>query len=372
MLEDVRRILTDAALAVPRLRLAISPGCCSSDAKTDLIMLRTAVSVAIAFFDVRRGAEVVALRLADFSISAGLQFARFSIRRQKNDQVGEGSVSRLPSMPGWGLHCRATLLQEWVNLRSAVADTFDHFARISKTPTSATAAAPDALFITLSGPRWGAPAFRRSRPQPALGSLHPGPLQPYPLAQEGWHPMVRCPGHTSGSHPGPRRVEDPCGRGLHLRRPRGSRTPARDRLGRFPRPRRTSTPGRPRRPAIRRRFYSHDRPRWRRLLFITAGPQAAHSPPFVLGRRGINLCPGFRLAHPPPQETCARRRQGPPRGYRLRLHPLNQTRPSCRGHCHRQGHFARTAAQRPRKTILPIPSASPEDSLPSMTPPTCK
>jgi len=115
---------------------------------------------------------------------------------KKNDQVGEGSVSRLPSMPGWGLHCRATLLQEWVNLRSAVADTFDHFARISKTPTSATAAAPDALFITLSGPRWGLPLSAEAVRSQHSGRFTPAPYNRIPSPRKGgtqWYAALGTP-----------------------------------------------------------------------------------------------------------------------------------------------------------------------------------
>ena len=196
MLEDVRRLLTDAACAVPRLQLATSPGCCFSDAKSDLILLRTAVSVAIAFFGVRRGAEVASLRLADVSISTGLQFARFSIRRQKNDQVGVGSVSCLPSMPGWGSHCPVTLLQDWLNTRSAVADAFDQFSRISKTPSLPADSAHDALFITLSGSRWGLPLSSEAFRSQLSERFTPIPYARVPSPRKGgarWYAALGTP-----------------------------------------------------------------------------------------------------------------------------------------------------------------------------------
>ena len=71
--------------------------------------LRGAVSVALAFFGVRRASEIAALREKDVHLDVNNGLLVLDVRRQKNDQFGVGQVSSVVALPAWGEACPVQL-----------------------------------------------------------------------------------------------------------------------------------------------------------------------------------------------------------------------------------------------------------------------
>ena len=94
-LVTVRDALTAGAAAWP---LCQSPGSSFSEAKPHLLVLRAAASTAIAFFGIRRLAELPdsLVRHVTFDDSGA---AIIAVPRQKNDQLGKGQSAAIPPFP---------------------------------------------------------------------------------------------------------------------------------------------------------------------------------------------------------------------------------------------------------------------------------
>ena len=91
------------------------------------------------FFGVRRGAEVVALRLSDIERSDDTG-VRLRITSQKNDQCGVGQVCFLPDMPALGPASPHIIFQRWLTARKLITS--------SEKPD-------DFLFVTVTGKHKG-------------------------------------------------------------------------------------------------------------------------------------------------------------------------------------------------------------------------
>ena len=78
--------------------------------------VRDAAMIALAFFGIRRFAELQALLVSDVDDQDGA--IQFRIRKQKNDPFGEGLVVWVPELPALGHLCPAKLLRAWLRLRA--------------------------------------------------------------------------------------------------------------------------------------------------------------------------------------------------------------------------------------------------------------
>ena len=78
--------------------------------------VRDAAMVALAFFGIRRFAELQALQVSDVVVQDTA--IQFRIKRQKNDPFGEGLLIWVPQLPPLGLLCPSKLLRAWLQLRS--------------------------------------------------------------------------------------------------------------------------------------------------------------------------------------------------------------------------------------------------------------
>ena len=80
--------------------------------------LRDAAMIALAFFGIRRFAELQALLLADVVVEESA--VQIRIRKQKNDPFGEGLLIWVPELPPLGPFCPAKLLRAWRQQRAEV------------------------------------------------------------------------------------------------------------------------------------------------------------------------------------------------------------------------------------------------------------
>ena len=150
----VKKLLVDAAAIGPQLIEDLAPGKPFAETSIRIVKIRCAVSVALAFFCIKRFAEISALRLGDLMWGPNDTFVRLSIRRQKNDQEGVGAVACLPNMSSWGSACPVRMLRLWISCRAEVARLFDKHDRIATSP-ALDLDKKDSVFITLKGPNWG-------------------------------------------------------------------------------------------------------------------------------------------------------------------------------------------------------------------------
>ena len=128
-----------------------------SNAKAFLIDLRTAASVAIAFFGIRRAAEVSNIVLDDVVWDKAANSMVIRVRQQKNDQLGQGQDAVIPAFPLWGTACPVATLQHWLQARAMIASKWNDRGRIqSSEPAARTSSSARPWFLlALSGPSWG-------------------------------------------------------------------------------------------------------------------------------------------------------------------------------------------------------------------------
>ena len=123
-----------------------------SEVKPLLIDLRTAATVAVAFFGVRRAAEVADTLLHHLSTDASGALV-ISAPRQKNDQLGRGQAAIIPPFPSWGSACPTRIILAWRDARAWVKKLWDKHDRILI--DSAPRSKASWFFLSLSGPSWG-------------------------------------------------------------------------------------------------------------------------------------------------------------------------------------------------------------------------
>ena len=104
-----------------------------SSSSTD-VACRNAAMVVVAFFGVRRGAEVVAFTLADVRRTSD-ECVQLQVRCQKNDPRGIGQVCVLPSIPALGHTSPHLVLQAWLDRRLKLSVQFDMSQHIFVTLT---------------------------------------------------------------------------------------------------------------------------------------------------------------------------------------------------------------------------------------------
>ena len=89
----------------------------------------------MAFFGVRRGAEVVQLRTDDV-VTQSDTFWELKVRCQKNDPNGLGQVCVIPHIRALGVHSPVRVLQRWLDRRQLL---------------SRSCQLSDFLFVTITG-----------------------------------------------------------------------------------------------------------------------------------------------------------------------------------------------------------------------------
>ena len=118
------------------------------DLKQHLLVLRSAATVAVAFFGLRRADEVSRTLISHLSVDSSGSVI-INVPRQKNDQLGKGQAAVIPTFPSWGGACPTRILLAWRDAR-AMLTKWDRHARLG------SGAGSDAwLFVSLSGPSWG-------------------------------------------------------------------------------------------------------------------------------------------------------------------------------------------------------------------------
>ena len=151
-LEDVRELLHAGASAWAQCK-SFPPGTHFSDLKPLLLDLRSAASVALAFFGIRRAAEVSDTLLQHISPQKDSGSLVVHVPRQKNDQLGRGQAAVIPPFPAWGLACPTKIILAWTDARALIKSSWDSEGRIfdlsNNRPNETW------LFISLSGPSWG-------------------------------------------------------------------------------------------------------------------------------------------------------------------------------------------------------------------------
>ena len=110
----VKELLFDAARLATELCADLKADRPFTETSVRLVKIRCATSVALAFFCIKRFAEISALRLGDLQWGLDNSFVRLSIRRQKNDQEGVGAAACLPNMSSWGEACPVKMLKLWI------------------------------------------------------------------------------------------------------------------------------------------------------------------------------------------------------------------------------------------------------------------
>ena len=156
--EMVRALLRDAASAYDAVPTVPELFRDWHDAnKPAVIAIRTGASAAIAFFGVRRTAEVMSLTVHDLSQPNADGTLPVAVVRQKNDQCGIGQVASLPPMPTWGKACPHAVIQSWLHVRALLSARCDREGRmIPGTKTDPLPHTPrDPLFVCLCKDRWG-------------------------------------------------------------------------------------------------------------------------------------------------------------------------------------------------------------------------
>ena len=93
--------------------------------------LRASVSVALAFFGVRRASEIAALRVKDVRLDLDDGLLAMHVRQQKNDQFGVGQVAKVVALPAWGGACPLQLTSGWLWFRSWLARHRNYTGRLS-------------------------------------------------------------------------------------------------------------------------------------------------------------------------------------------------------------------------------------------------
>ena len=108
LLIDVRALCTHSESCAARLSQAaggldLHPGgSCLGSTVEGAVALRCTVSVASAFFVVRRASEIAALTTSDVEVDVPAGVVRLKIRAQRNDQLGVGRLAHVVALPDWG------------------------------------------------------------------------------------------------------------------------------------------------------------------------------------------------------------------------------------------------------------------------------
>ena len=125
--------------------------------KKELLKIRNAAAVAVAFFGTRRQAEVAALRLGNCTRDQGSGRWNIWVESQKNDQMGIGQMCVIPRMEVWGEACPTEVIQLWFRVRQGPLMRMDRLGRLSDRAVSRIPgqSPKDILFPSLSGKFWG-------------------------------------------------------------------------------------------------------------------------------------------------------------------------------------------------------------------------
>ena len=110
------------------------------DDKSTPIELRNIAMILKGFFGVRRGAEIVALKLQDVE-HMGSNGVRLRIASQKNDPCGVGQVCFIPAMPALGQASPCVVLSRWLEARINVGGSQASHSPLFTTITARTRAA---------------------------------------------------------------------------------------------------------------------------------------------------------------------------------------------------------------------------------------
>ena len=97
----------------------------------DAMVLRSAVSLSVAFFGARRASEVAALRVSDVRVREAFEDVKISVRCQKNDQFGVGQMAHMVALPSWKGACPIRLLSGRQWLRKWLTSHGDRLGRMS-------------------------------------------------------------------------------------------------------------------------------------------------------------------------------------------------------------------------------------------------
>ena len=110
------------------------------------LLLRTATTVAIAFFGIRRLREVLELHMSDVTEDPEKKGLIIHIRKQKNDRIGSGQSIVIPRIAAWHDACPVKVILKW-------RDT-----RIKMLNEEVNLDIPEALLVTnLAGKYYGKP-----------------------------------------------------------------------------------------------------------------------------------------------------------------------------------------------------------------------
>ena len=125
--------------------------------KADLLKIRTAAAVAVAFFGTRRQAEVASLRLGNCTRDSSTGGWNVWVESQKNDQAGLGQMCLIPPMGAWGEACPCEVINWWFRVRQGPLIKMDRENRlmdraVSRVPGESPR---DILFPAVSGKYWG-------------------------------------------------------------------------------------------------------------------------------------------------------------------------------------------------------------------------
>ena len=154
-ISDVESLLQNGAKAAVQVNTPQVP--VWEKVRVPLLALRLAAEIAIAFFAVRRNAEVVALRLGEVFLPEGLSDWCIKVVKAKNDQLGKGHRAWVPHIPSWGDASPACIIQSWIKARTGLLVSLDRTGHLSGAPVDTVddVSPRDILFPGLARNKWG-------------------------------------------------------------------------------------------------------------------------------------------------------------------------------------------------------------------------
>ena len=138
----------------------------AAESSQSVVCVRNSAMIALAFFGVRRGAEVVAMQMRDLGAFTD-DGVSFKVRCQKNDPRGLGQVCFVPHIKVLGDASPARLMRRWVTLRSTCQSDSSELAPLFVTTTGANKGGPvstDSLrkaVAALIGKPWSTHSLRK-------------------------------------------------------------------------------------------------------------------------------------------------------------------------------------------------------------------
>ena len=122
-LKDVKKIMIEAAEALKTVEKHFASGFMMSY-KEEMLKVRNAASIGIAFFAVKRGHEIINLRMKHVRLTEEKNL-RLTVVMQKNDQLGRGQEAFVTKWEEWGAADPVKIFMGWAAIRRKLADNHD-------------------------------------------------------------------------------------------------------------------------------------------------------------------------------------------------------------------------------------------------------